>query len=112
MSVYQHIQCVAKLKRISIRQIETELGFSNGSIRKWQDSAPTYKLLRVANYLGTTPDYLILGKKDNDKTNVAPTNNKIDLKIAKDQGKVLSWEGRDIPAGKWEMVRRILDGGK
>jgi len=77
MSVYQHIQGVAKLKRISIRQIETDLGFSIGSIRKWQDSAPTDKLLRVANYLGTTPDYLILGKKSDSK----PVNIVDDTKI-------------------------------
>lgn len=77
MSVYQHIQDVAKLKKISIRQIESNLGFSNGSIRKWQDSAPTDKLLRVANYLGTTPDYLILGRKNNEKNNETPIDNNI-----------------------------------
>lgn len=78
MSVYQHIQDVAKLKKISIRKIESDLGFSNGSIRKWQGSAPTDKLLRVANYLGTTPDYLILGRKNDEKNNGASVdNNKI-----------------------------------
>jgi len=76
MTVYQHIQRVAKLKKISIRQIEMDLGFSNGSLRKWKDSAPTDKLVRVAKYLGTTPDYLILEHvNDHDESKIKKDNN-------------------------------------
>lgn len=61
MSIYQNIQRVAKNKKLSIREVEQHFGFSNGTMRKWQNSAPADKLSRVANYLGVTSDYLILG---------------------------------------------------
>lgn len=66
MTVYTAIKAVAKTKGKSIYRIEKDLGFSNGSISKWDRSMPGADSLQaVADYLGTTPQYLLrLAKED------------------------------------------------
>ena len=59
MTIYQRIQDLAKARKISIRQVEHDLNFSNGTIRKWDSSAPTQRLTEVANYFSVTVDYLL-----------------------------------------------------
>lgn len=66
MTIYQRIQELSKQRNISIRQLELTLGFSNGTLSGWKKSAPTERLLKVANYLDTTPNYLLTGKNDTD----------------------------------------------
>lgn len=71
MSIYQRIKELCAQKNISVRQLEIKLGFSNGTIRKWNNSAPTERLSMVAKYFNVTVDYLILGHVDNKPMNVA-----------------------------------------
>ena len=60
MSIYSAIKNIAKSKGKPIYQIEKDLGFSNGMISKWNKSIPLAdKLQAVADYLGTTPQYLL-----------------------------------------------------
>ncbi|MGZ7883639.1 XRE family transcriptional regulator [Limosilactobacillus ingluviei] len=67
MTVYTAIKKVAKTNGKSIYRIEKDLGFSNGSISKWNNSMPgAASLQAVADYLGTTPQYLLrLAKEEN-----------------------------------------------
>lgn len=67
MTVYTVIKIVAKSTGKSIYRIEKELGFSNGTISKWNKSMPGADSLQaVADYLGTTSQYLLrLAKEDN-----------------------------------------------
>lgn len=64
MTIYQRIQELAKIRKISIRQLEQTLNFSNGTIRKWKNTAPIGRLSQVADYFDVTVDYL-LGKEEN-----------------------------------------------
>lgn len=66
MTVYTAIKTVAKLNSKSIYRIEKDLGFSNGTISKWNKSMPGADSLQaVADYLGTTSQYLLrLAKED------------------------------------------------
>lgn len=51
---------IARLSPISIAKLEQELGFANATIRKWAKSSPSAdKLLKVADYLGVSVDYLL-----------------------------------------------------
>ena len=53
------------LNGITISQLEKELGFSNGSISKWEKVSPSVdKVQKIAKYFGVTTDYL-LGLSDN-----------------------------------------------
>lgn len=58
--LYNKIKEVAKTKSLSIYRIERDLGFSNGSLRKWNNSTPSAtSLKKVANYLNVTSDELL-----------------------------------------------------
>lgn len=58
--LYDKIKEVAKTKSLSIYRIERDLGFSNGSLRKWNNSTPSAtSLKKVANYLNVTIDDLL-----------------------------------------------------
>lgn len=55
---------LAKKKGISIAALEKAIGLSNGIIGKWKKQSPSCdKLKLVADYLNTTLDYLVYGKK-------------------------------------------------
>lgn len=50
--------------RMTVAQLERELGFSNGSIAKWERTSPSIdKVQKVADYFGVSIDY-IQGKTD------------------------------------------------
>ncbi|MCD7120830.1 XRE family transcriptional regulator [Limosilactobacillus agrestis] len=60
MTVYTAVKTIAKSQGKSIYRIERDLGFGNGMISKWNKSIPRAdKLQAVADYLGTTPQYLL-----------------------------------------------------
>ena len=52
------IKCIRK--HISVAALEREVGFSNGTIGKWENSSPKIdKLQKVADYFGCTVDELL-----------------------------------------------------
>lgn len=52
-------------KGISARQLEMQLGFSNGYIRtKREREYPTDRLSKIANALGVSVDFLVYGEDD------------------------------------------------
>lgn len=59
MSIYLKIKELARLKNISVRELEHQLGFSNGTLNKWNNTAPSDKLETVANFFNVTVDYLL-----------------------------------------------------
>ncbi|MBQ8279704.1 MAG: helix-turn-helix domain-containing protein [Roseburia sp.] len=59
MTLYERIETLRKMEKISQGKLETELGFSNGSISKWKNSTPTMERLNVlANHFGVSVDFL------------------------------------------------------
>lgn len=64
MLMVDRIIDLAKKKGISIAALEKAIGLSNGIIGKWKKQSPSCdKLKLVADYLNTTLDYLVYGKK-------------------------------------------------
>ncbi|WP_429949330.1 hypothetical protein IGJ55_002128 [Enterococcus sp. AZ170] len=62
--LYENVKVEAAKKGISIRKIEQELEFSNGSISKWNDSVPSVdKIQKVAKFLGITIEKLLEQKQ-------------------------------------------------
>ena len=58
--IFSNIASLCKEKNISIAQLERETGLGNATIRTWESSDPgAKKLKKVADYLGTTVDYLL-----------------------------------------------------
>ncbi|MBQ2174501.1 MAG: helix-turn-helix transcriptional regulator [Alphaproteobacteria bacterium] len=64
-TLYERIKELCKQKGVTIAKLESELGFGNASIKKWERiSSPSVdKIIKVASYFGVTVDYL-LGRTD------------------------------------------------
>lgn len=64
--MYQKIKEVCKKKKITIKKLEEDLGFSQGSVCKWGRISPSVdKAKKVADYLKVSIDKLL---DDNSKT--------------------------------------------
>lgn len=63
--LYQRIKTLCEKRVISIAKLESELGFGNSSIKKWERvSSPSIdKIIKVASYFDVSVDYL-LGRTD------------------------------------------------
>ena len=63
--LYQRIKELCYQRGITISKLESDLGFGNSSIKKWEKiSSPSIdKIVKVANYFDVTTDYLI-GRSD------------------------------------------------
>ena len=101
MPIYQRIKDLAQAKKISIRELEHQLGFSNGAINKWKEKAPSDKLEKVADYFGVTTDYLLGRTKDPVKTLDQEINEALDASVGTD-GKPITDNDRAIIKGMIE----------
>ncbi|EYE88308.1 hypothetical protein Q428_08895 [Fervidicella metallireducens AeB] len=63
MSLVERINNAAKNKNMTLASIERELGFGQGTIRKWDKNSPSCdKVLKVANLLQININYLLTGE--------------------------------------------------
>lgn len=99
MNLYEKIKELCKSNSISISRLETELGFGNGSIRKWGKTAPAAdRLQKVADYFHVSTDYL-LGREDKlgaltekDEKDIAKTMDKLKKQLMNEQGLMFDGE--------------------
>lgn len=63
--VYERIKRLCAKKGITIAKLESDLGFGNASIKKWEKmSSPSIdKVVKVATYFDVSMDYL-MGRSD------------------------------------------------
>lgn len=98
MDLYEKIKELAKQKNISIRQIEENLNWGNGVIRRWKKAKPSYdKLEAVADYFHVSVDYL-LGREDSDGS---AKPKPVDLKKVISEKKPTSWDDPRINWNEW-----------
>ena len=105
MSIYQRIKELAIEKKISIRELEKTLKFSNGAINKWEEKAPSDKLEKVANYFNVSTDYL-LGRTNKKYMN---ENQEIDdniLERALDSA--MSYDGKGISDADRPIIKNFI----
>ena len=70
MLLTERIKLLAEPLNMTFASIERDIGIGRGTIRKWDINCPSAdKLLKVANLLDTTMDYLMTGK-----TNIIPVS--------------------------------------
>ena len=105
MTIYQRIKELARLKGVSIRELEKQLGFSNGAINKWDVKAPSDKLEKVANYFNVSTDYL-LGRDASPSKDKDKGANVVDL--SKDDV-ILTYEGKPIPPEDLKLIQRLMN---
>ena len=57
--IVEKIRELCENKNTSLAQLEKELDFGNGTIRRWNENLPSVdKVIKVANYFGVTVDFL------------------------------------------------------
>ena len=62
MTTKDRIKELCKERKISVNKLETDLGFGTGYVSKLDKSTPnTKKIQAIADYFGTTVDYLVKG---------------------------------------------------
>lgn len=60
----QRIREMCKEKGITLAELERRCSIGNGIIARWKTSKPSYeRLSRVAQELGTSPEYLLTGEE-------------------------------------------------
>ena len=75
MRIYENVKRLAKEKKTNVLAIEKRLGFSRGSIFKWDNSVPSVSKVAAVAKLLEVPIEDLIGddaKKDSE-TNVAQT---------------------------------------
>lgn len=65
MDLFERIKEIASKQGLNIKNIEEKAGFGNGTMRRWGTSPPSAdKLLKIANMLNTTCEYLMTGERN------------------------------------------------
>lgn len=94
MDTYERIKELAKEKKISIRQLEMDFGYSNGYIGSWKRQTPNSKeLSRIADYFNVSVDHL-LGREE--KTSLAEKHG------------VFAFDGEPVTDEEVEFLKSVL----
>ncbi len=115
MSLKERIKNLAQERGISLPALESELGFGNSTIVKWDKSTPNAdKLNAVAKYFGVTMDYLLNGiDKDglNEKDNkdISKDLENIMNKLSSGEAGPASYDGEELDPEAAELFRDELE---
>ena len=103
MDIYGRIKELAYAQKISIRRLEENIGFGNGTINRWAKTTPGVdKLEKVADYFHVSTDYL-LGRENK---NATPTDDDLDDMI--DHAR--SFDGKPVTDHDREIIKAYLKG--
>ena len=106
MGLYEKIKLLAKERKISIRKLEEDLDYGNGTIRRWEENSPGIdKVEKVADYFDVSTDYL-LGRTE--KESIKINNKPVDLNEILDN--TMSFDGKPMNDHDREAIRAYLEG--
>ena len=97
MTLKERVKALADKRGISLPTLESELGFGNSTIVKWDKSTPNAdKLNAVAKYFDVTMDYLLNGE-DDEKISKPTITPKDERDIAKDLENIMNKLTGNVP---------------
>ena len=108
VDLYEKIKELAAQKKISIRRLEEEIGFANGSLKQWKTSNPSTGVIsKVADYFHVSVDYL-LGREE-----LTSIKEPVDLADLVDDSKVdwdewISFDGKPLTDEVKTAMKLIL----
>lgn len=106
MNAYEKIKELATEKGMSIRELEINLGYSNGYFGKWKKVSPNSEGLRkVADYFNVSVDYL-LGRTDNKYLNANKEADDDILERALDSA--MSYDGKGISDADRPIIKNFI----
>lgn len=115
MTLKDRVKDLAKQHSISLPALESELGFGNSTIVKWDKSTPNAeKLNAVAQYFGVTMDYLLNGPADEslstkDKRDIAKDLDRIMNEIRNGQDGPLYYNGIEIDEASLNLLENAIE---
>lgn len=108
MGLYEKIKLLAEERKISIRKLEYDLGYGNGTIRRWETNSPGIdKVEKIADYFDVSTDYL-LGRTENgfNKTK----KDLYDLEEMLNSNVNMAFGGENLTDAEKQRVKDILTG--
>lgn len=115
MSLKDRIKSLANERGISLPTLETELGFGNSTIVKWDKSTPNAdKLNAVAKYFDVSMDYLMNGIDEDglttkDNKDIARDLDNIMEKLSTGESGPASYNGEELDPEAAELFRDELE---
>lgn len=95
MLIYERIRQLCKQKGVTITGTEADLGFARGSLCKIDKNKPSVeKVNKLAEYLGTTPNYIMTGQNGDASEPVLTSRDEKDIfKILSHTEELLKQDG-------------------
>lgn len=115
MTLKDRVKNLAQERGISLPALESELGFGNSTIVKWDKSTPNAdKLNAVAKYFGVTMDYLLNGTNDTeltekDERDIAKDLDRIMGEIQKGDDGPLYYNGTEIDQASLSLLQNAIE---
>lgn len=115
MTLKDRVKILAQEQGISLPALESELGFGNSTIVKWDKSTPNAdKLNAVAKYFGVTMDYLLNGINDTeltekDERDIAKDLDRIMAEIQKGDNGPLYYNGTEIDQASLSLLQNAIE---
>lgn len=110
MTILDRIRSLANDRKVTLAELERNLNFSNGSLRKWETSTPSGdKIEKIADYFNVSTDYL-LGRTDNptiasDNTIAGYTSD--DLRKMAENAK--TFDGKPLTEEDIDAIQNIIE---
>ena len=111
MTLKDRVKALAQERGISLPALESELGFGNSTIVKWDKSTPNAdKLNAVAKFFNVSMDYLLNGDTENSPELTARDERDITKILEQTKEQLLSQEGLmfDGDPASTEAIESIL----
>ena len=114
MNTYEIIKELAKEKKLSIRQLEIDFGYSNGYLSKWKNNTPNAdELSRLADYFNVSVDYL-LGRTENKNLPQSPKwateEDIMDLEEMLNSNVNMAYGGEELTEEEKQRLKDVLTG--
>jgi transcriptional regulator with XRE-family HTH domain len=100
---YERLKELCKKRGTSVTAMSKKLGLSSGNVTNWKNgrNPKTEIIIKIANYLGVSVEYLMGNNESNNSTKT---------KISEEDIKVALFGGDDADADKkFEDVKRYID---
>ena len=99
MGLVERIKQLSNQRKVSIAELERYLGFSNSSIRKWDERNPGVdKLNAVADYFDVSTDYLL------GRTNVKNSSNGSNEVNINDNTIIMTLDGDELTESERQVI--------
>ena len=114
MELKDRVKQLAERKKISLPQLEQELGFGNGTIVKWDKSTPKAdKLKKVAEYFKVSMDYLMGYDDDNlspsDHKDIAKSLDEMMEQLESGTDSPLMYNGQELSEASKALLKNALE---